>query len=189
MARPHRITQLGYEQKVADMLEAGEIGEDILESINEDIARRIEEGERIPGGEVSRSAYQRYIATLRKDVMARVHEPKMAREVSEKSLDVITRVRKTIDHLDELMEDALAEQDVFSGGRNWTAIIGVIQEARRQSTLYVDVMEKVYNAQQIATFQEVVMDAIREVDPEVARAIQRKLREKLDMRKAALLGL
>lgn len=188
MTKPLRIVHLGYEDLVLKMRQKGKTGAEILIALNAEQAKRIAKGEKVGAAKISKSALMRYIATLPAATAAVVHDPKGGGVILKQSINVMQRIADTVARIDDLMPEALAELDPFTQHRNWAAITALMKESRQQSEFYANVLEKVYNAEQIKLFQESVLEAIQEASPEVARIVRDKMREKTSIRRAALLG-
>lgn len=69
---------------------------------------------------------------------------------------------------------------------NWYARLGTTRELRNQLQFYADIMERLWNAEQIQQFQETVMSVIADVDPEVAAEIRKRLQEREAIRRSIL---
>lgn len=136
-------------------------------------------------GVVSRSAVTRHAAALDAATAASAHRPDLAERNVAVSIDVAQRVIDSLAKLDALLPIAEAST---SGGPNWGAILGVIRESREQTKLWVDVMDRVHNAEQVARFQAEVMSAIDEADPVTATRVRASLRRRHALRRAALAG-
>lgn len=62
-------------------------------------------------------------------------------------------------------------------GNLGTFLLQLRDQLRKELDLFRQIEEKTYNIQQVKEFQEVVLDEIRRIDPEVARRITRRLVE------------
>ena len=133
-------------------------------------------------------AYYRWTAALDKASVPHIHAPQRAAQNAAAGVDITGRIKRTLDQLDEWLPRAEAEV-TEAGGQNWTAMLRIIREAREQTKLYADLLERVYDIEQVQAFQEHVLAAVQEADPETAERIRESLRRRHDIRRAALLGV
>ena len=136
---------------------------------------------------VSLASLTRYLASLAPAAAPAMHQPQIAPRMAEVALNVGGRAEQALATLDEYLTIAQGELDQ-NGQHNHAAIIGYIAESRKQVKLFVDLMDKLYSAQRIAIFQQTVLDAIEEADPEAAAKIRENLRRHHEIRRASLLG-
>lgn len=88
---------------------------------------------------------------------------------------------------EEWGEDLMAQVvDVFVP--DWQARLGTAKELRQHAEAVANILQRVHDAEQVQAFQEAVMEAIGEASPDVAAAVIGKLRDKQQVRRAALLG-
>lgn len=189
-----KVVALGLERDVLKMREQGRTGKEIVAALNRKLARQHKGGGKPQT--VSKAALERYIRQLTAATVPAVHEPQAAQENAAMLLDFGKRFGDLDKKLWGWVEEAENAREIkvsatgesIDAGPNWQARIGVSREIQRQLGMFADVMERVYNAEQVADFQQAVVEAIREADPEVAGRVVEKMRERRSIRAAALLG-
>lgn len=137
-----------------------------------------------------------YVAKLPAKTIAVIHDPDTTREVTkqvesfgDQFADLNRIVRDWLNDVKDARVKIVTDHGVQDGGPDWNSRVKVAKELREQIKLIADVMERIYNAEQIKLFQESVLEAVGEASPEVAQAIRDKLRERTEIRRAALLGV
>lgn len=135
---------------------------------------------------------------------AMLHRQKVAQTNVVRTVNVLGKTVGMIERLEQWVEQAESEggdplldddgnpvlddegKPVMQGGPNWYARLGTARELRNHVAFYADVMERLWNAEQIEAFQETVLSVISDVDPSVAAEIRRKLRERESIRRSIL---
>jgi 3-dehydroquinate synthetase len=190
----HKIVKLGLEEVVREGLVDGRSQPEILEELNTELVVRHDRKKGDPP-RVSKAALERYLASLPEDTAAVVHRQEVAESNARMALDFGKRFRERMGTLDKWVEevDGAHQYMTVDGkkvdlGPDWSARKSMMSEERRWMQLYADLMERIYNAAQVQEFQETVMEAIRDVEPEVAAKIAERLQERTANRAQAILG-
>jgi hypothetical protein len=194
---PLKIVKLGVEDVVREGLVDGLTHPEIIEAVNTELAIRHGSGQGKKGAppSISKGALDRYLAALPEDAAAAVHKQEVAAANAAMALDFEQRFRSRMNTLNDWLEEVSnAERTMEVNGAkvnlgpDWSARKAMMSEERRWMQLYVDLMERLYNAQQVQLFQEAVMEAIRDESPEAAARIAQSLQAKVQTRAAAILG-
>lgn len=180
MARPCKIVQLQLERECLRARNAGRTAIETADALNDTLRRR-ESKET-----VSRTAVERYWATLDEASVAPAHQPQVAQRNARTAGDVGERTLSALAELEELWEDAKAER-FENGARNWTAILGVARERRETLKAYVELAERIHNLETIQAFQRIVYDTIARADPDVQREVKRAFESQREIIRARLL--
>lgn len=188
MANANKIVKHNLGGVVARLREQGKTVDQILEAINA----------RLNGKDtISSATLRRFIDKLPEAQVVAVHMPEVAQEMGRQVRsfsDQFTNLNEIVEGwLEDVKNSKLTtvteHGEVVDLGPDWNSRVKVARELREQIKLIADVMERVYNAEQIKLFQESVLEVISEASPEVASAIRDKLKERTDIRRAALLGV
>ena len=181
MARPNVIVSQGLETVVLEARAAGKTAEQVLEACNEALKARMSTIR------ISPASLARYIASLSAAATPALHQPQIATAQIASVIEIADRVQNALRDLDQQLILAKTERD-SRGDRQFGAIVGLTAEARKQVTMYANIMDKLYNMQRIAIFQQAVLDAIEEADPATAAKVRENLRRHHEIRRAAMLG-
>lgn len=194
MASQHKVAKFGLEEVVREGLVDGKRQADILEDLNTELVIQHGRKKGKPPS-ISKAALERYLASIPEGTVAALHGSGLAAENASIALDFATRFRKRMATLEGWLADVdAAERTMTVDGKevnlgpDWQARKAMMSEERRWMQLYVDLMERLYNAEQVQQFQEAVMEVIREADPETAQKVARALQSKRQLRAAAILG-
>lgn len=148
------------------------------------------------GQSVSLRSVDTYVAKLPASKVAIVHNPDVSQEVKTQVSTFAEQFTKLNRITNDWLEEAekarmvgINDHGTVDLGPDWNARTKVAKELREQLKLMGDTMERIYNAEQVKLFQESVLESISEVAPEVAQTIRDKLRQKTEIRRAALLGV
>lgn len=145
---------------------------------------------------IGKRALETYLAKLPATTVAVIHDPDTTEVVREQvsafadqfaKLNTLTNT--WLDEAGKARITAFNDHGTVDLGPDWNARAKIAKELREQLKLMGDTMERIYNAEQVKLFQDSVLESISEASPEVAQAIRTKLREKTEVRKAALLGV
>jgi hypothetical protein len=187
-----KIMELQLEQTVVDARAAGKALDGIVVLCNQDLARRGVEQT------VSKSTLKRYLARLAPGTVAAAHEPTAARANAHVAIAFAERLNRLDQLLGMWLEEAVDAQQPVTVGSGDSATVEMVPDWRARGIMaremrgllgtYTDLMQRVHDAEEVKAFQESVLDAIREADPNVAAAVIAKLRERQSIRKAAILG-
>ncbi len=101
------------------------------------------------------------------------------------SIDVAQRLRDALAKLDELLPQAESEATDRS---NYYALNVVMREAREHTKLYADLLERIFNVEQVAAFQRSVLRVLERQSPELRREVEQELAREQAMVRANLLG-
>lgn len=190
----HKVVQLGVEDVVREGLADGKTQPEILEDVNMELVVRHDRKKGKPPS-VSRAALERYLASLPEGTVAALHGANIAEANAALALDFSKRFTERMETIARWLEQAdTAERTMEANGEtvklgaDWHARKAMMSEERRWMQLYVDIMERLYNAQQVRDFQESVMEVLREAEPKLAQAVAAKLQAKQIGRASAILG-
>jgi hypothetical protein len=157
--RPLKIIELRLEKQALKARADGLTVRQVADRLNATLQRRG------VADTVSHTTVERYLAGLDKATVPVAHRPQAAVQNAQLVVDVAQRTRDALLKLDKLLP--AAEREVTPAGRkNWAAILGVLRESREHVRAYADLLERVHNAEQIAAFQQSVLDALQEASPE-----------------------
>jgi hypothetical protein len=194
VASPHKVVKLQVEDVVREGLADGKTYPEILDDVNGELAVR-HDGKKGAPPKVSSSALERYIASLPEGTVPALHSPDVASANARLALDFEQRFQARMHTLGEWLTEVdtarlTMQKDgvTIDLGPDWQARKAMMSEERRWLQLFVDLMERLYNAQQVQMFQEAVMEELREADPELAQRVVARLQAKVTTRAAALLG-
>jgi hypothetical protein len=171
MSRPLKITALGLEQQALKARADGLTVRQVADRLSATLRRRG------VADTVSHSMVERYFAGLDKATVPLAHRPQAAVANAQLVVDVAQRTRDSLLRLDQLLPVAEAEVTA-AGGKNWAAILGVLRESREHVRAYADLLERVHNAEQIAAFQQSVVDALQETSPDLRARFDQLLAER-----------
>lgn len=143
-------------------------------------------------------AVERYLATLDRATVPEAHQPQVAAENARLAIDVAERMGlidgRLRSWLDEA-EDSVIEYMVGHGEGaytqtrpDWHARLGVAKQLRQVVETVVNILERIHNAEQIAAFQEELVQVIRDADPETAKLLIERLQARQSVHRAALIG-
>ena len=91
-------------------------------------------------------------------------------------LDLINQVTHADDQAYYEAKSKLSRLTGHKGSAT-TLLVGLQAELRKQLEFYFNVQEKLFNLKQVKEFQKIVLETIREQDPETARKIAKRLVE------------
>jgi hypothetical protein len=145
---------------------------------------------------IGKATLERFFTNLPAASAPVVHNPQVGEIVQAQVMSFGEQFEKlnrmTVEWLDEAETSRLTgvnDHGTVDLGPDWNARTKVAKELREQIKLMADTLERIYNAEQVKLFQESVLEAIGEASPEVAQAVRDRLRERTEIRKAALLGI
>jgi hypothetical protein len=197
MARPTKIVQQKLEDKALQGRSQGLSAQATADSLNE-ILRRRGSSETI-----SQKAVERYFARRDRASIAPPHQPQNAEQNAALAINVgadlqqlatvvsgwfaeAEQARRTV------LPDATDENqspEPIDLGPDWQVRLSAAREFRETLKFAADVLERIYNAEQIQVFQAAVMKCVAAADPVVASEIRRRLSERQEMVRAHLLGV
>ncbi len=208
MPRPLKIVQLGLEDVVRQARLDGKNIDDAVNDCNQTLLDRGQDDT-----SVSSSAANRYWASLPAHVVPAAHEPQRAAENATLAISILPRLEMLDGLLQQWLTEAAAAGKPVWGvlwdpvankpvnndenahvecvelyTADWHARGTMAREMREFLKVVADLMERVYDADQVAAFQQAVMDAIREADPNTALHVTQLLQERRTRRAAAILG-
>jgi hypothetical protein len=128
---------------------------------------------------------ERYLAAVTEETVAVNHRPQYAEENAELGIDIAQRLRDALVKLDSWRDEAEAPG---KHGPNWPARLGVIREAREHTRLYADLLDRVYNVEQVAAFQRAVMRVLEKQTPALRGEVEEELAREHELVRASLLG-
>jgi hypothetical protein len=195
MAQP-KIIALGLEDLVVDARGRGRSLSQIADECNAALAERVPLG--TPASTVSKESVKRYLATLDRATVAPAHAPQAAEANALVSIEfgrrlttldkLLARWLTEADEAERTVQVGMGDTATFETIPDWQARTGIAREMRELLKVYADLMQRIHDAQQVAAFQQSVVEAIREASPEVAASVVAKLRERQSIQRAALLG-
>lgn len=195
MASPHKIVKLDLTEVVREGLVDGKTQADILDDLNTELAIRHDAKPGKPPT-IAKASLERYLAAMPEGTVAALHGSDVATKNAAMALDFGHRFKERMTTLDTwLTEVSDSKRTVTIGdnqvdlGPDWQARKAMMSEERRWLQLYADLMERIYNAEQVRLFQAAVIEALREADAEVAQKVEKALRDATEKRAAALLGM
>lgn len=172
-----KIVKYGLEELVIDMRNGIGARGAIVDACN-DVLRERNVTDRISLGSV-----RRYLRSLDEEIVAVAHQPRHTERAVGLTLDFAGQFNDLNAKLRRWVEEADTRPDP-----NWAERIAMARELRAHLELFVDVMEKLYNAEQARLFQQTVLAVIEEASPEMASDITRRLIESQGLRVRAILG-
>lgn len=194
MASPHKVVKLQVDDVVREGLADGKTYAEVLDDVNGELAVR-HGGKRGRPPTVSLSALERYIGSLGEGAAPALHSREVAEANARIVLDFEARFQKRMATLDtwlEEVETAGRSMQVNGAtvdlGPDYSARKAMMSEERRWMELFVDLMERLYNAQQVQQFQDSVMEVLRDADPKLAQEVAARMQAKVTTRAAAILG-
>jgi hypothetical protein len=194
MPRPAKIVQLGLERQAIAARNAGMTGREARDRLNAILKRRGEVKS------VTDRAVERYWATLDGASIAPSHQPQLA----ERNADLAINIGGNLSELSECVrgwfEEAKEarvtrvvkgndEPEAVDCGPDWPVRLNTAREFRKLLRFSADILERIYNIENIRVFQETVLEAVGEASPEVQREIKRRFEGKREIVRARLLGL
>jgi len=123
---------------------------------------------------VTRQAISQRLKDLR-GVQAGVVVAKKVEQAVDSKLDAIGQLQKINVKANDLLDQAV---------NNPNLSLRVMNEIRGQLKLQLEIFETLFSLQAAKEFQETILEAIGEVDPNVRRKIIRRLNEKRSVRSA-----
>lgn len=207
--RPLKIVQLALEETVLDGRRASRSNAQIALACTQALWDRDMEGS------VSEAAVKRYLATLDEHTIPALHAPQAAEQNAVIAVDVVARINR----LDELLQkwieqaenagrskwgvmwdqvqqkviaadeagDAIEPVEIFEV--DWQARSHMATVMLKHLAQFTDLMERLFDAEQVKAFQQEVMTAIEEADPATARKIVERLQSRQSAVRARLLGV
>jgi hypothetical protein len=149
--------------------------------------------------QITLAQYNRWLKKLDKESIGPAHRSKVVERNVALGVNITGRLEAALERLDTWLPIAESEGDQvmcpeceheFDGGpRDWRARLGVLKEMREHVKLYSELLERVYDMQNVAEFQGTVLAAIEEADPATAQRVREGLAKKHEVRRAALLGV
>lgn len=127
------------------------------------------------GEEISYKAVQRFLAGVEVEAAAVAHRPEYAEANAEQSLDIGERVRSTLIKLDGLIRSAEEGEE----GPNWYGLASMLRESREHTRLYVELLERVHNAERIAAYQRALRRVLERESPELGRRLDEEFMREL----------
>ena len=181
MGRTNKIVAYQLEHLVLTGRSEALTIEQIQENLNAALKRRgIQD-------QVSRATLCRYIKEAGTAATAVAYRTEVVEEQLGIVINIGHRVRQNLERLDTFLAFAEVERDQH-GQRQYGPIVQLTAEIRQQTRLYADLLDRLYSAQRVAIFQQAVLDAIDEADPETADRVRTNLRKHHEIRRAALVG-
>lgn len=188
-----KVVKYELEDLVLGLRRQGRNREQIAEACNQALDDRDIDDDLHP------SAIDRYIASLDRESVPEVHRPQAAAKVARVlRVDVIDRMNSLDELLAGWLDEAKSAEKTVQVGYgetatyetvpDWHARAAMSREMREHVRAVGELLERVYNAEQVQAFQESVTEAIREASPETAQAVLAKLRDRQSLRARALLG-
>jgi hypothetical protein len=191
----HKIVQFELTEVVREGLVDGKTQDAILEDLNTELVIRHDKKKGKPPS-ISKAALERYLSSIPEQTVAALHGSRLATANAELALDFGARFKERMVTLDTWLTEVseahryiTVNNEQVDLGPDWQARKAMMSEERRWLQLYADLMERIYNAEQVRLFQASVIDALREADPEIARKVEQALRDATEKRAAALLGM
>jgi hypothetical protein len=189
--RPLKIVALELEEQALAGRNAGKTLDELRDRLNALLKKR---GSREA---VTVRAIERYWATLDRASVVPAHQPQLA----ERNADVGMKLGREIQQLhhklhrwlDEAEDAKSATYDsdgsVISEDVDWRARTSVAREFRETLRFTAEMLERIYNVEQIRVFQQTVLETIGDVSPEMQRDVKRRFEANQQVVRAKLLGL
>lgn len=196
MPRPSKIVQLDLEKHALKLREQGKTVRQIAEALTTR-----------SGQSISHAAVERYLATLDRESVPPAHRPQVAEQNAALAINVggdlqelATTLRRWFDEaqdarlfqivpLEATDQDPNPEPLKIDIGPDWRVRLSTSREFRETLKFAADVLERIYNAEQIREFQLAVLEAVQEADPATARRIRDRMAQRSEVVKARLLGV
>lgn len=213
MARQSKIVRYGLQEQAVALRAASMSAQQIAEQLNDELAHQDIKDT------VTSKAVERFFATLDRATIPEAHQPRVAEQNATLAFDVAKNLELLDGHLTrwiveadkacqivkgvvwdenagEVVSERFTQSDDYDGGpvvpvlvADWNARGTASRELREASKVVADLLQRVYDAQQVQAFQESIMEVLEEADPDVAHKVIAKLKEKQTIRRAALLGV
>lgn len=196
MASPNRVIDLGLEQLAVKLRAEGLTQAKILAGLNEELGRRRQVNPTADQRDLGLKSLVRYFATLDAATLPAAHQPQAVAENAALQIRFGQQFADLNETIGVWLEEAkgarklvaVAGVGVEDVGPDWDARTKVAKALQQNLDSYGDLLERIYNAEQIKMFREEVLRAIREESPECARRIQARMQERQSIRVAALTG-
>lgn len=191
MARPAKIVQLKLEKQALGLRNAGKTLDEAADALNATLSRR-------EGGEtVTAKAVQRYWASLDQESIVPAHRPQVAARNADMGMNLGGDIHDLHDKLKAWLEQAedaksyVYDKDGVLVGEDidWRARTSVAREFRETLKFTAEMLERIYNVEQIKVFQQTVLETIAEASPELQGEIKRRFEVNQQIVRAKLLGL
>jgi hypothetical protein len=201
MARPSKIVQQKLEDKALQGRNEGLSAQATADRLNAVLKRRG------AGETVSERTVDRYWTILDRTTIAPAHQPQNAEQNAALAINVggdLQRLAATLRAWFEEAQEARVYQFLYPEaekdepapeplridlGPDWKVRLDTSREFRETLKFAADVLERIYNAEQIQVFQATVMECVAAADPVVASEIRRRLGERQEIVRAQLLGV
>lgn len=197
MARPSKIVQQKLEDKALQGRNEGLSAQATADRLNAILKRRG------AGETVSERTVDRYWTILDRTTIAPAHQPQNAEQNAALAINVggdlqqlATVVRGWFAEAEQarrVVVRPITEEnpnpEPVDLGPDWQVRLSTAREFRETLKFAADVLERIYNAEQIQVFQAAVMECVAAADPMVASEIRRRLGERQEMVRAQLLGI
>jgi hypothetical protein len=188
--RPLKIVQHQLEKQALAARNKGRTADETAKELTGTLRKRgVKEG-------LSRTAVERYWASLDEESLPPAHRPQVAEQNAALAVNVAGDLQVLAATVKEWFEEAKTarkylptDDGLMDVGADWQARTGASREFREALRFAADVMERVYNIENIRVFQETVLEAVGEASPEVQREIKRRFEGKREIVRAKLLGL
>jgi hypothetical protein len=197
MARPSKIVQQKLEDKALEGRNEGLTAQATADRLNAILKRRgvVET--------VSKRTVDRYWTILDRASIAPAHQPQNAEQNAALAINVgvdlqqlATVARGWFAEAEEARRTVLPpiteenpHPEPIDLGPDWQVRLSAAREFRETLKFAADVLERIYNAEQIQVFQATVLECVAAADPVVASEIRRRLAERQEMVRAQLLGI
>ena len=188
MARPSKIVQQKLEDKALEGRNEGLSAQATADRLNTILKRRgaIET--------VTERTVDRYWTILDRASIAPAHQPQNAQQNAALAINVGGDLQRLcvvlgrwFDEAQQARKPATAEDP--DPGPDWQVRLNTSREFRETLKFAADILERIYNAEQIQVFQATVLECVAAADPTVASEIRRRLGERQEMVRAQLLGV
>lgn len=197
MASPNRVIALDLESQAVKLRARGKTMREILAALNEELDKRRHAGHpNAPARDLGEKSLARYFASLDEASVPAAHQPQAAEENVALQLQFGKQFVDLNSTILEWLEEAktarklvaVAGVGIEDVGPDWDARTKTAKALQQNLDAYGDLLERIYNAEQIKMFREEVLRAIREESPDCARRIQARMQERQSVRIAALTG-
>lgn len=195
MARPSRIIQLGLEKTVIRERAKHHSMEKIVATLNRQLDKRRSAGEKV-GGPIPVNTLGRYLRSLDAASAPALHTVEVVQANTRLSINFGDQFLELNATMNVWLEEAktarkmvaVAGVGVEDAGPDWDARVKTATALQRNLDSYADLLERIFDADQVRMFREEVLTAISEESPECARRIQARLQARQSVRIAALTG-
>jgi hypothetical protein len=191
MPRPSTIITLDLEQEALEARNSGKTREEATEHLNRVLEQR-ESDQRI-----TVSSLQRYWLSLDKESIAPLHRPGVAVENARVGATIGTDLQDLHDRIAGWMEEAEdAKQwvydkdgEVIGEDIDWRARTSVAKEFRETLKFTAEMLERIYNMENVKLFQNTVLETVAKADPDIRQEIIQRFSMNQQISRAHLLGL